>query len=94
MTTVNLGFNQEQLQGLIGAIQEKPERGETIWQARTHWKGGFRSKAIIESYGRNFTIPMDEPTVLGGSDTAPNMVEVVLGAYGCCLTTGYVLNAA
>ena len=37
---------------------------------------------------------MDEPTVLGGSDTAPNMVEVVLGAYGCCLTTGYVLNAA
>ena len=69
-------------------------RGETIWQARTHWKGGFKSEAIIESYGRNFTIPMDEPTVLGGSDTAPNMVEVVLGAYGCCLTTGYVLNAA
>jgi uncharacterized OsmC-like protein len=22
------------------------------------------------------------------------MVEVVLGAYGCCLTTGYVMNAA
>ena len=37
---------------------------------------------------------MDEPSALGGSDTAPNMVEMVLGAYGCCLTTGYVMNAA
>ena len=94
MSTVNLGFNQEQLQGLIGAIKEKPERGETVWEARTQWKGGFKSEASIVSYGRNFSIPMDEPTVLGGSDTAPNMVEVVLGAYGCCLTTGYVMNAA
>jgi uncharacterized OsmC-like protein len=94
MTTVNLGFNQEQLHGLVGAIKEKPERGETLWEARTQWKGGFKSEATIESYGRNFTIPMDEPTVLGGNDSAPNMVEVVLGAYGCCLTTGYVMNAA
>lgn len=94
MTTVNLGFNHEQLHGLIGAIKEKPERGETVWEARTQWKGGFKSEATIESYGRNFKLPMDEPTVLGGSDTAPNMVEVVLGAYGCCLTTGYVMNAA
>jgi uncharacterized OsmC-like protein len=94
MTTVNLGFNQEQLHGLVGAIREKPERGETVWEARTQWKGGFKSEATIESYGRNFKIPMDEPTVLGGTDSAPNMVEVVLGAYGCCLTTGYVMNAA
>lgn len=94
MHTVNLGFNEQQLQGLIGAIKEKPERGETVWEARTEWKGGFKSEATIQSYGRNFSIPMDEPTVLGGSDTAPNMVEVVLGAYGCCLTTGYVMNAA
>jgi uncharacterized OsmC-like protein len=42
---------------------------------------------------RSHTVPMDEPMQLGGSDTAPNMVEVVLGAYGCCLTTGFVANA-
>ena len=51
--------------------------------------GGFRSQTQI----RDFTVTMDEPTALGGSDTAPNMVEMVLGAYGCCLTTGYVMNA-
>ncbi|MCB0186685.1 MAG: OsmC family protein, partial [Caldilineaceae bacterium] len=42
---------------------------------------------------RDFTVSMDEPDALGGSNTSPNMVEVVLGAYGCCLTTGYAMNA-
>src|SRR5262245_33247980 len=89
-TTVSLGFDLPQLQGLIGQVADQPEAGQTVWKARTEWKNGFQSQAHI----RDFTIPMDEPTALGGSDTAPNMVEVVLGAYGCCLTTGYVMNAA
>ncbi|MEK7327357.1 MAG: OsmC family protein [Chloroflexota bacterium] len=90
--TVELGFNLGQLQGLIGAVREKPEVGKTVWKADTVWKkgGGFHSEARI----RDFTVPMDEPPPLGGSNTAPNMVEVVLGAYGCCLTTGYVMNAS
>src|ERR1700674_9466 len=86
---VNLGFDQEQLEGLMGHVREKPEAGQTVWSARTKWLGGFKSQAQI----RDFTIDMDEPPPLGGSNTAPNMVEVVLGAYGCCLTTGYVMNA-
>ncbi len=88
--TVSLGFDLEQLQGLIAAVKENPEAGKTVWQARTEWKNGFQSQAHI----RNFTVTMDEPGILGGTDTAPNMVEMVLGAYGCCLTTGYVMNAA
>ena len=87
---VSLGFDLAQLQGLIGAVQETPAAGQTVWKARTAWQRGFQSQAQI----RTFTIPMDEPSALGGSDTAPNMVEMVLGAYGCCLTTGYVMNAA
>ncbi|MFQ5613597.1 MAG: OsmC family protein [Anaerolineae bacterium] len=89
--TVELGFDIAQLQGLMGAVQGKPEAGQTVWKANTTWaKGsGFRSEAQI----RDFSVPMDEPDVLGGSNTAPNMVEMVLGAYGCCLTTGYVMNA-
>lgn len=88
-TKVNLGFDQVQLEGLMGHIKEKPESGQTVWSAKTKWLGGFRSQAQI----RDFTIEMDEPPPLGGGNTAPNMVEVVLGAYGCCLTTGYVMNA-
>lgn len=83
-------FNQARLGGLIEAIRQKPESGRTVWRASTAWQGGFRSEAKI----RDFTLSMDEPDALGGTNTGPNMVEVVLGAYGCCLTTGYVANAA
>jgi uncharacterized OsmC-like protein len=86
---VDLGFDQQQLEGLIDLVRTEPDKGKTVWKAVTIWRGGFRSEASI----RDFTITMDEPSPLGGSNTAPNMVEVVLGAYGCCLTTGYVMNA-
>ncbi len=90
VTRVNLGFDQEQLESLINACKEDPTAAMTVWKANTRWLEGFKSQAQI----RDFTISMDEPPPLGGSNTAPNMVEVVLGAYGCCLTTGYVMNAA
>lgn len=89
-TATKPGFDQETLMGLINAVKDDPEVGKTVWKANTKWLGGFRSQAQI----RDFTIGMDEPKALGGSDTGPNMVEVVLGAYGCCLTTGYAANAA
>jgi len=87
--TVSCTFDQEKLTGLIDHIKEKPEAGQTVWKAKTNWLGGFRSQAQI----RDFTVAMDEPDALGGSDSSPNMVEMVLGAYGCCLTTGYAMNA-
>ena len=88
-TTLSHGVDHVQLEGLIGHVQATPEAGKTVWKAKTAWQQGFQSQAQI----RSFTVPMDEPTLLGGSDTAPNMVEMVLAAYGCCLTTGYVMNA-
>lgn len=83
-------FDQATLVSFINHVKEKPEAGQTVWKAKTQWLGGFRSQAQI----RDFTVAMDEPTQLGGSNVAPNMVEMVLGAYGCCLTTGYAANAA
>jgi uncharacterized OsmC-like protein len=94
MASVDLGFDLGQLQKLVSAVEADPANGKTVWEVDTTWKGGFRSEANIKSYGRSHTIQMDEPGALGGGDSAPNMVEVVLSAYGCCLTTGYVMNAA
>lgn len=90
---VNLGFDQEKLAGLINAVKENPEMGKTVWRAQTTWKDGFQSEATIPREGGGHTVTMDEPKTLGGSDTGPNMVEVVLAAYGCCLSTGYVAQA-
>lgn len=82
-------FDRDALESLIRSVQQDPQRGKTVWSASTRWHGGFRSEAEI----RGFQIPMDEPLALGGTNTGPNMVEVVLGALGCCLTTGYAVVA-
>lgn len=80
----------ESVGALVGAIQAEPERAATTWSATVSWNGGFRSEASI----RDFTpIPSDEPAGLGGSDTAPNPVEQLLGALGNCLAVGYAANA-
>ncbi len=80
----------DKLLTIVGAIKANPELGKTMWRANTRWISGFQSEANI----RGFTIKMDEPPDLAGTNTAPNMVEMVLGAYGCCLQTGYAMNAA
>lgn len=75
---------------LVQAVQDDAEKGQTEWRATTQWKGGFECESQI----RQHTVQMNEPEALGGTDTAPNMVEMVLAAYGSCLTVGYTLNAA
>jgi uncharacterized OsmC-like protein len=78
------------VEGLVNAVKSDPNNGKTKWSAVTTWKGGFNCESKI----RNHTVNMNEPDALGGTDTAPNMVENVLAAYGSCLTVGYTLNAA
>lgn len=82
-------FDEQAFNSLVGSVAENPEKGQLKWAASTRWYGGFRSEATI----RGFTIGMDEPELLGGSNTGPSMVEVVLGALGCCLTSGYAAEA-
>ncbi len=40
----------------------------------------------VDSTVRNFTVRMDEPVNLGGTDTGMNPVEALLAALGSCLT--------
>ena len=75
---------------LANAIVEDSTKADTAWKAEVAWKGGFRSEATIRGFA---PIPSDEPHGLGGTDTAPNPVEQVLGALGNCLAVGYAANA-
>lgn len=76
---------------LVAAVKEDPEQGQTEWQATVTWKGAFRSEVSIRDFD---PIPSDEPRGLGGTDTAPNPAEQVLGALGNCLAVGYAANAS
>ncbi len=89
MANVN-GIDVDVLMNAIGAVKEDPEVGKKTFQVETNWLRGTRS----ESKMREFTVKADEPTDLGGTDTAPNPVEITLAALGSCLATGFAANAA
>jgi uncharacterized OsmC-like protein len=76
---------------LIAAIQEDPDKAGTTWGAVVEWDGGFTSRAKSRDFDY---VPSDEPLSLGGTDTAPNPVEQLLGALGNCLAVGYAANAS
>ena len=80
----------ESVGALISAVAEDPSRGQTEWKTTVTWKGGFRSEASTRDFD---PVPSDEPAGLGGTDTAPNPVEQLLGALGNCLAVGYAANA-
>ena len=91
MSTTSLNeVNLEAIGDLAAKIGEEPEVANTIWKADIRWTGGFRSEATV----RDFTLTSDEPTLLGGTDTAANPVEQLLASLGNCLAVGYAANAA
>lgn len=89
MAVIN-GLDTEKLTGTVAHVMQNWELGKTVWKATTHWKGGFR----VETASREFKLAADEPDHLCGTNTACNPVEMVLQAYGACLTIGYAMNAA
>ena len=88
-TTLN-DVDIERVASLAKKIQDEPDVAATKWNAEVSWKGGFRSEAKIRDFG---AAGSDEPDQLGGTNTAPNPVEQVLGALGNCLAVGYAANA-
>jgi uncharacterized OsmC-like protein len=76
---------------LTETIVADPAQAATIWKADVTWNGAFRSEARVRQFDPT---PSDEPAGLGGTDTAPNPVEQLLGAFGNCLAVGVAANAS
>ncbi|MEK6692192.1 MAG: OsmC family protein [Nitrospirota bacterium] len=89
MAIVN-GLDTDSLMKVVETVKQNWEIGKTVWKASTSWKGGFK----VDTSSREFTSKFDEPEMLCGTNTAANPVEMVLQAYGACLTIGYAMNAA
>ena len=90
-TTVRLNdVDIDAVAALAGSIQDDPANAATTWRASVHWERGFRSSARVREFA---PVPSDEPGGLGGTDTAANPVEQLLGALGNCLAVGYAANA-
>lgn len=76
---------------LVQAIQADPDIAATNWKSEVTWKGSFRTEARSRDLA---PVAYDEPPTLGGTNTAPNPVEQILGALGSCLVIGYAANAS
>lgn len=89
MAKIN-GLETESLQAVVAGIQQNWETGKITRSATIEWKGGFKSEAT----SRQFKAQVDMPCGLCGEDSAISPLEMVLQAYGACLTVGYAMHCA
>ncbi|WP_158814468.1 OsmC family protein [Methylocapsa sp. S129] len=75
--------------GTQSALKDAPDQANAWFEAQTRLGEGFNSTAAV----RQFTTHVDEPTGLGGKDSAPNPVEYILVALGSCQEITYRLYA-
>lgn len=95
------GINVDELFALINDVKREPAKGKTNWHVTTTWQGQARSRAEIESYEiggekvpRRFSIDIDEPRELGGSNSFANPQDHLIAALNACITVGYVAQCA
>lgn len=85
--------NQELKSTLASVIEEvkaDPRTAHVSFGADTRLLNGLQCEAVI----RDFTVNIDEPEHLGGTNTAPNPVEMLLAALGACQEIMYSAYAA
>ena len=61
---------------LVQKIQADPTKAQSTWKSEVTWGGAFRTTARSRGFD---PIAFDEPPGLGGTNTAPNPVEQLLG---------------
>ena len=91
------GINTEALRGAVTAVSTDASKGMTHWQVASQWRGGARSDTQVSGYAiggqhvpRDFTIRIDEPLELCGTNQFANPQEYLLAALNACMIVTYV----
>jgi uncharacterized OsmC-like protein len=95
------GINVDDLFGLIEGVRREPAKAKTNWHVTTTWQGQTRSRSQVRGFAiggeqvpRRFSIDIDEPCELGGSNRFANPQEHLIAALNACMTVGYVAQCA
>lgn len=95
------GLDVEALRGCIEGIENRAADGQTTWTVTSTWKGGTRTDHAIDGVqigGRNidrkFSLSIDEPCELGGTNRFANPQEYLMSAINACMMVGYSATAA
>ena len=95
------GINVDNLFALIEGVKRDAAKGNTEWRVKTVWQGQTRSRTHVNGFAiggqkvpREFSIDIDEPYELGGSNRFANPQEHLLAALNACMTVGYAAQCA
>lgn len=67
------------------AFRAQPDAAKATFRSSSRLTEGFRSEVSI----RHHRLAADEPAALGGADSGPNPVELILAALGSCQEITY-----
>lgn len=95
------GLNVDELLALIEGVKSDTSKAATSWRVATTWQGQTRTRAEVDGFSiggqdvsRRFTIDIDEPCELGGSNQFANPQEHLIAALNACISVGYVAQCA
>jgi uncharacterized OsmC-like protein len=95
------GIDVEALKQVIDEVSGDAAKGQARFNVSTTWKGVTMSETRVDSWQlageklpRNFTVRIDEPAELLGSNAAPNPQEMLMAALNACIMVGYVAGCA
>lgn len=104
MAIENNGVQLDNIEQLVNLVKSDPRFAKVKFSAKSRWLGGTRSEVTISQLqaggetisrpDRHFTLQVDEPPQLGGTDMAPGPVEYLAAGLCGCLTAGIATNAA
>src|SRR5712671_3517958 len=95
------GINLNDLFALIDSAKRGAAQATTNWRVTTTWHGQARSRTQVDGFEiggkrvpRRFTIDIDEPCEIGGTNRFANPQEHLLAALNACMMVGYVAQCA
>lgn len=95
------GIDTDALRLAIATVTQDPAHGQTRWSVASQWRGGTRSEAHVtgcmlggQMIPREFTIGVDEPLELCGTNRFANPQEHLLAALNACMIVGYAALCA
>src|SRR5215813_12334489 len=95
------GLDIDGLLSLVEGVKQDPANGQTRWRVATTWQGQTCSRSKVEAFAiggqtvpRRFSIDIDEPNELGGTNRFANPQEHLMAALNACMTVGYVAQCA
>jgi uncharacterized OsmC-like protein len=99
--TTRNGIDLAALQATVDAVRANPSAGQTHWAVHSRWVGGTRSDHAIDGceiagrkIDRRFTLRVDEPLELCGTNQFANPQEHLLASINACMLVGYAAAAA